>query len=137
MNTSVRETVCDGSDAASMNGVKASEFVKEFLARWCDECPHMRVEPILWSSLDRKGFRDVRLRYENPHHTWRFSMKAPRGVQRSIRVIERLMRAAFADCGYPINKELIAVLLEGHRLRGAFLLSPRRRPRLQNGSIRS
>lgn len=137
MNTSTREHVLDDSDAASMNGIKASEFVKEFLDRWCDECPDMRVEPILWESLHRKGFRDVRLRYENPHHTWRFSMKAPRGARRSSRVIERLMRTAFADGGYPINKELIAVVVEGHRLRGAFLLSPRRRRRLQNGSTRS
>ena len=120
-----------------MGSGEASDEVKEFLDRWCNKCPEMRIEPVLWASLDRNGFRDVRLRYENPHHTWRFSMKAPRGARRSARVIEGLMRTAFADCGYPIKKDLIAVVIEGHRLRGAFMLPPRRRPRLQNGFIRS
>ena len=135
MNTSIRKNVRD--DDALMNGVEASEFVKEFLGQWSKECPHIRLEPILWDSLHRKGFRDVRLEYENPNHTWRFSMKAPCGAQKSTRVIERLVRTAFADCGYPVKKELIAVVDEGHHLRGTFLLPTRRRPTLQNASIKS
>lgn len=135
MNTSIDENVWH--DDALMNGVEASEFVKEFLDHWCAESPDMRIESVLWESLHRKGFCDVRLEYENPNQTWRFSMKAPCGAQRSTRVIERLVRTAFADCGYPVKKELIAVVDEGHHLRGTFLLPTSRRPRLQNGSIKS
>jgi hypothetical protein len=112
--------------STSRDDARATEEVKEFFDRWCNECPEMLLEPILWAALHQKAFKDVRLSYEIPHHVWRFSMKLPRGPRKSSREIESLMRAAFSDCGHPIAKDFIAAVIAGDRVRGAFSLLPPR-----------
>ena len=108
--------------------IAASEEIKDLLARWRDECPERMLEPRLWAALNPLGFDNIRLRYENPHHLWRFSFKFGSHARQTSREVEKTMRLAFSGCGSLIGREFIAAIVEGDRVRGGFVLQPRSTP---------
>lgn len=115
---------CKGSNAGafSCEPLVGADEVKDFLARWCEECPEVLVEPLLWAGFRQKGFDNIRLRYEPPHQVWQFSMKMPRDARKSATEMKMLFLRALCDSGYTIAKDAAAVMIEGTRVRGAFRL---------------
>lgn len=106
--------------------ISTSDEVKDLLDRWGDECPEILMEPQLWAALNARRFRNIRLRYEKIHHLWQFSFRLLGNDRVLSGEVERVMRDAFAKCGHPIEKEFLAAVVEGGRVRGGFILRPRR-----------
>lgn len=113
-----------GTDRAD---ISASEQVKDFLDRWADECPEILVEPQLWAALNARRLTNIRLRYQRIHYLWQFSFRLPCSDRALSGEVERMIRDAFAKCGHPIHKEFLAAVVEGGRVRGGFILCPRRK----------